>query len=221
MPERVAIAGATGYTGQRLIAQLAEHPGWTSRALVRAGAQTRPIFPLGQDFVVCNLSNAADLAAALKGCSAVIQTIGTTQAQFGPGVSYETVDYGTTVALIAAARQAGARRFLLLSSIGAGQPVGAYLKWKRRTEQALRQSDLDWTIVRPAAIVGPGRRAIQLGSSLFTLLSAVPLAGRLAARLRPIEVTDLARCFIRCLDDPGTIGKVLSGRRLWEVAGGR
>jgi uncharacterized protein YbjT (DUF2867 family) len=221
MTQRVAIAGATGYTGQRLIAQLAERPGWSSRALVRAGAQTRPIFPLGQDFVVCDLSNAADLAAALKGCSAVIQTIGTTQAQFGPGVSYETVDYGTTVALIAAARQAGARRFLLLSSIGAGQPVGAYLTWKRRTEQALRQSDLDWTIVRPAAIVGPGRRAIQLGSSLFTLLSAVPLAGRLAARLRPIEVADLARCFIGCLDDPSTIGKVLSGRRLWSVAGGR
>ena len=75
--------------------------------------------------------------------------------------------------------------------------------------------------MRPAAIVGPGRRAIQLGSSLFTLLSAVPLAGRLAARLRPIEVADLARCFIRCLDDPSTIGKVLSGRRLWSVAGDR
>lgn len=221
MTERVAIAGATGYTGQRLIAQLAGHPTWTSRALVRAGGQSKPVFPLEQDFVVCNLNNPADLAAALKGCAAVIQTIGTTQAQFGPGVSYETVDYGTTVALIEAARSAGTKRFLLLSSTGAGQPVGAYLKWKRRTEQALQQSDLDWTIVRPAAIVGPGRRVMQLASSPFSLLSKVPLAGRLAARLRPIDVEDLARCFIRCLDEPATIRKILEGRRLWSVAGDR
>jgi len=217
MTERVAIAGATGYTGQRLIAQLAGHPEWSSRALVRAGSQAKPIFPLGQDFVVCNLNNPADLAAALGGCAAVIQTIGTTQAQFGPGVSYETVDYGTTVALIEAARIAGARRFLLLSSTGAGQPVGAYLKWKRRTEQALRQSELDWTIVRPAAIAGPGRRLIQLASSPFTALSKLPLAGRIAARLRPIDVADLARCFIRCLEDPTTSRQILEGRRLWEV----
>ncbi len=217
MPGLVAVAGATGYTGQRLIAQLADHPRWRSRALVREGSQGKAIFPLEQDFAVCSLDDVDSLTAALRGCSAVIQTIGTTQSQFKPGVSYETVDYGTTVALLQAAQNAEVRRFLLLSSTGAGQPLGAYLKWKARTEKAVRASGLDWTIVRPAAIVGPGRRAIQAGSLPFALLAKLPLLGRVGARLQAIDVADLARCFIHCLDDQTTIGRTLEGRSLWQL----
>jgi uncharacterized protein YbjT (DUF2867 family) len=217
MTALVAIAGATGYTGQRLIAQLADHPRWRSRALVRAGSQTKAIFPLDQDFAICRLDDVADLTTALRGCSAVIQTIGTTQSQFKPGVSYETVDYGTTVALLQAAANAGVGRFLLLSSTGAGQPLGAYLKWKARTEKAVRESALDWTIVRPAGIVGPGRRAVQAGSLPFALLAKLPLLGRIGARLQAIEVADLARCFINCLDDDTTIKRTLEGRALWTM----
>ncbi len=217
MANVVAVAGATGYTGQRLIAQLADHPRWRSRALVRDGSQSKAIFPLDQDFAVGALDDVASLTSALRGCSAVIQTIGTTQAQFKPGVSYETVDYGTTVALLQAAQNAGVGRFLLLSSTGAGQPLGAYLTWKARTEKAVRESALDWTIVRPAAIVGPGRRGIQVGSLPFALLAKLPLLGGIGARLKAIDVADLARCFISCLDDETTIKRTLEGRSLWAT----
>ena len=216
MMQRVAIAGASGYTGRRLIAQLATNQDWRSRALVRAGSPTKTAFPADQDVAVCQLDNIESLAAALEGCDAIIQTIGTTKAQFAPGVNYETVDYGTTVALLAAAGRANVRRFLLLSSTGAGKPVGAYLRWKQRTEQVVIDSPLDWTILRPAAIVGPDRRALQIGSAPFTLLSQLPLVGDFGARLRAIEVDDLARCFIACLADSSTSKQILEGRSLWQ-----
>ena len=213
----VAVAGATGYTGQRLLAQMSDHPRWRSRALVREGSQHKAVFPLKQDFAICALDDVASLTAALRGCTVVIQTIGTTRAQFKPGVSYGTVDYGTTVALLQAARNAGAKRFLLLSSTGAGRPFGAYLRWKARTEQAVREASLDWTIIRPAAIVGPGRRAIQAGSLPFALLAKLPLLDGVGAQLQAIDVDGLARCFINCLDDDTTIGRILEGRSLWRM----
>lgn len=217
MASLVAVGGATGYTGQRLLAQLATHPHWRSRALVRAGSQSKAVFPLDQEYTLCRLDDASSLAVALRDCQAVMQTIGTTRAQFAPGVNYETVDYGTTVALLQAAQQAGIKRFLLLSSTGAQRPFGAYLQWKARTEQAVRASGLDWTIMRPAAIVGPGRRAIQVGSLPFAALARLPLTAQFGARLQAIDVADLARSFIHCLDDPTTIKATLEGQTLWNT----
>lgn len=218
MVQRVAIAGATGYTGQRLLERLGDHPLWDARALVRPGSAGKLHAAPGQDHALVAPHDVAALATALAGCAAVIQTIGTTRAQFGPGVSYETVDYGTTVALIEAAQAAGVPRFLLLSSAGAGRPLGAYLQWKARTEAAVRASGLQWTILRPAAIVGPGRRLMQLASLPIDLLSRTPRIGRSLLRLRSISADQLAQCFIRCLDAPETSERVLEGATLWQYA---
>ncbi len=218
MVRRVAIAGATGYTGQRLLAELGHQALWDGRALVRPGSEHKLKPAPGQDMAVCSARSVDELLIALKGCAAVIQTIGTTRAQFAPGISYETVDYATTVALVAAAQELGIKRFLLLSSVGAGKPVGPYLQWKARTEQVVRQSGLNWTILRPAAIVGPLRRLMHIGSLPFALLSRLPdPLGAVGYRYRPINVTLLAECFIRCLDDADTIGKILEGRALWNI----
>lgn len=213
----IALAGATGYTGQRIISQAANNPEWQVRALVRQSATSKSHFPLGQAFAICDFADQASVEAALEGCEAVFQTIGTTQAQFNADVSYETVDYGTTIALIKAAQVQGVKRFVLLSSAGAGLPLGSYLRWKAKTEKAVRESGLDWTILRPAAIVGPSRRAIQLASMPFALLSKLPLIGRLGAVMRPVDVNDLALSFFKCLADQTTIGKTLEGRSFWRL----
>ncbi|HEY1012074.1 MAG TPA: NAD(P)H-binding protein [Herpetosiphonaceae bacterium] len=206
---RVAVAGATGYTGRRIMERLADHAGWRGRALVRPESAGRYAAPGGQEARPVDFALVPALIEALRGCDAVIQTIGTTRAQFRPGVSYATVDFGTTQTLLAAASRAGVGRFLLLSSAGAGTPVGAYLRWKDRTERLVRAGALDWTIVRPSAIVGPGRRAMQL-----VLAPLAPLGG-LAPWLRAITADQLAGCFVNCLDDPTTINQTLEGPALW------
>src|SRR5689334_20933441 len=118
MLQYVAVAGANGYTGRRIIEQLLNHPRWRARALVRSQTAASKLPVAQQDCVICALTDVSDLTAALRDCAAVIQTIGTTRAQFAPGISYETVDYATTLSLLAAAEAAGTRRFLLLSSVG-------------------------------------------------------------------------------------------------------
>ena len=215
MLKRVAVAGATGYTGRKILIEVGHQPLWDPLALVRPGSESKlPEVP-ALEFETLALDDVQALTQALKGCAAVIQTIGTTKAQFKPGVSYETVDYGTTVALIHAALAADVPRFLLLSSTGAGFPIGEYLLWKNHTEQVLRQTDLTWTIFRPAAIVGRDRRLIHAASLPFTLLSSIPVIGNTFKWLRPISATTLAETMVASLDDPLTHRRVLEGSMLW------
>src|SRR5262245_14028917 len=107
------VAGATGYTGRVLVGGLEEHPSWQASPHARAAGK----FP---DAVVCDPRDVSALTEGMRGCDAVVQMIGTVRQNFAEG-DYDAIDYGTTVALVDAAKQAGVPRFLLLSSAGAGE----------------------------------------------------------------------------------------------------
>jgi NADH dehydrogenase len=194
------VAGASGYTGQRLVAQLRQHPTWK----VRPHARKAGVY---DDAVVCEPHDVAALAAGMRGCDAVVQLIGTIRKNFAEG-DYEAIDYGTTVALGEAAKQANVPRFLLLSSVGAGSGLGRYLAVKRKTEQWVEASGLEYTIVRPSAIVGPGRVGAKLATSLAWF----------SPKYRYIEVEDLARVFVRALERRDAVkNRILEGRSMWEL----
>lgn len=217
MVQRVAVAGSTGYIGQRILEWVGYQPLWDGRALVRPGSEHKVSYAPGQDMVVCGLDDVQALTVALAGCKAVIQTVGTTRAQFGPGISYETVDYGTTVALIAAAQAAGVQRFILISSAGAGQAVGSYLQWKARTEAVVRASGLHWTILRPSMVVGPYRRLMYVLSLPLVIASKIPGIAAFGLKYRPIHVNAVAQACMNCLDSPQTYGHTLEGETLWNI----
>ncbi len=156
---------------------------------------------------MCDPRDVAKLTEGMRGCDAVVQLIGTVKARFAEG-DYEEIDYGTTVALGEAAKAAGVPRLLLLSSVGAGSPRGKYLAVKRKTEEWVGKSGLEYTIVRPSFIVGTGRRAAQL---LGTLTYPIP-------SLRGIEVHELARVFLRALERRAEVrDQILEGRSLWRL----
>jgi NADH dehydrogenase len=115
-PHQVFIAGATGYTGRVLAPLIAKSVDWRPVAHVRPGSSHADSLPAEIERREVDLADTAALVSALAGCEALVSLIGTTRAQFGPGVSYETVDVGTTRWLVAAARRARVRRFVLLSS---------------------------------------------------------------------------------------------------------
>lgn len=195
------IAGATGYTGRALLEELPKlHSEWTARPHARkAGALP--------DAVVCDPRDVAALTDGMRGCDAVVQLIGTVKARFADG-DYEAIDYGTTVALGQAAKAAGVPRLLLLSSVGAASARGSYLAVKRKTEQWVIDSGLEYTIVRPSMIVGEKRRAMQIFGALLTPIPS----------LRPIEAHQLGRVFIRALEHREAVrNQILEGKSLWHL----
>ncbi|MQY29049.1 NAD(P)H-binding protein [Nocardia aurantia] len=133
----ILVTGATGTIGSELVRQLAER-GERVRALTRnPGTAT---FPDGVEVVGGDYADRDTLAAAMAGAEAAF-LVGV----FGPHANADTD-------LVEAARAAGVRRAVKLSAIGTGDPeLGWIGTWHHTGEQALRDSGLTWTILRPSA----------------------------------------------------------------------
>jgi uncharacterized protein YbjT (DUF2867 family) len=156
---RVVIAGGHGKIAL-LLERLLAGRGDQAVGLVRNPAHAADVQQAGAEPVVCDLeaASAGDVAALLSGADAVVFAAGA-----GPGSGVprkDSVDRGASVLMADAAGQAGVRRFVQVSSMGAGQPPGpdgddvwaAYITAKTAAEDDLRSRDLDWTILRPGAL---------------------------------------------------------------------
>lgn len=202
----VVIAGGHGKIGLRLAALLAGR-GDTVAGLVRDPGQVVDLQTAGATAVVVDLEavDAGTLAPHLSGADAVVFAAGA-----GPGSGAgrkDSVDRAAAVLLADAARIAGVRRYLLVSSAGVDDPPapgtdevwGAYLRAKKAAEEAVTAADLDWTVLRPGGLTDhPGTGKVHL---------APPPVGR-------GEVTrdDTAAALAALLDTPGTAGLVLELR---------
>ena len=110
-----------------------------------------------------------------------------------------------TAAIAAAARDRGIRRFLHVSSLAAREPGLSDYGWsKAESEQVVKASGLDWTIIRPPAIYGPGdREMLELFRMAAKGVVLLPPGGRLSL----IEVADLARLMLDLIPAPESFGR--------------
>jgi uncharacterized protein YbjT (DUF2867 family) len=200
----VLIAGGHGKVALGLLRRLAQR-GDSGRGLIRNPDQAADLERAGAEPVLADLET-DDITGAVAGADAVVFAAGA-----GPGSGPErkrTVDLGGAVKLIDAARANGVRRYLMISSMGAGEPAAGseqmrpYLEAKAEADAALVASGLDYTIVRP------GMLSDEPGSGL---VEAAPRLGRRGS----IPRDDIAATLLACLDTETTIGKtfeLLSGQ---------
>lgn len=215
MLKQVFIAGATGYTGRVLVPLIAQSSEWHPLAHVRPGSRQAAVLPAEIERREVTLDDTAALISAMAGCEAAVSLIGTTRAQFGPGVSYETVDIGTTQQLVTAAKLAKVKRFVLLSSVGASENGVAYLRAKAAAEKIVMASELDWIILRPSAIVGPGRQLPRVLTPLAMVLRYVPGLQQMFDNYRPVHVDVLARAIFAAVKQAPTAGEIWQGKTIW------
>jgi uncharacterized protein YbjT (DUF2867 family) len=202
-PRRLFIAGSGGATG-RLVVALAEKRGIPFLAHLRP----KPGRVAGPGQALFELSERPTLLAALRGCSTVLQLIGTMRQRFASGDSYERSDVGTTRALVDAAREAGVDHLVLLSSVGAGRPLGAYLRAKAAAEALVLASGIPWTVFRPSAFLGEERRPPP---GMLTLTRALHLR-----RWEPIPLLRLAEGLVRSAVERAPLETVLEGEALFS-----
>ncbi|MEE4185519.1 MAG: SDR family oxidoreductase [Gammaproteobacteria bacterium] len=155
------VAGATGGTGRALVRNLREQ-GYQVRALVRDADGARQVLGDAVDIRQGDVRELDTLLPAMAGVDYVISAIGASQSD--PENGPEAVDYGGVKNLTEAARRSGVRQFVLVSSAGATQEdhylnkmFNNILRWKFKGEEALRNSGLTYTVVRPGGLVNiPG-----------------------------------------------------------------
>ena len=197
---KVLVAGAHGQTARQLVRMLVEN-GHEVRGMVRKEEQMSDVESDGAEPVLVDLEEEeADggVGEAAEGCDAIIFAAGA-----GPGSGEErkeTMDYGGAVKLIEAAEKRGARRYLMLSAMGARDPESGpegmqpYLSAKARADQRLQESDLDYTIIRPGSLTdAEGTGEIDAAESL--------------GRRGEISREDTARTFAAALEAENTYGK--------------
>jgi uncharacterized protein YbjT (DUF2867 family) len=190
----LAITGGTGFVGRHLL-RLALESGYDVRALTRGWK------PPEDDIAWIDgaLDRPDSLFKLATGADAVIHVAGLIN---GPKAAFEAVNVTGTAAMIDAARKAGVRRFIHISSLAAREPqLSDYGRSKARSERLVAASGLDWTIIRPPVIYGPGDRETL---ELFKLARRgfVPLPPTGAVSL--IHVEDLCRLILTVIDEPDT-----------------
>ena len=192
----LVIAGGHGKIGLRLGRLLAER-GDRARGLIRNPEHEDELTEAGVEPVVCDLEDGAcNPVAAIEGADAVVFAAG---AGSGSGADRKwTLDYAGAAKLIVAARARAIRRYVIVSAMGAASPpagdevFAVYLRAKARADEELRQSRLDWTVVRPGGLTDePGTGRIQAAERL-------PRGS--------ISRDDVAATLLAVLDEPGTIG---------------
>ncbi|TQF12415.1 SDR family oxidoreductase [Myxococcus llanfairpwllgwyngyllgogerychwyrndrobwllllantysiliogogogochensis] len=201
------VAGATGATGRNVVKQALARDVPLIAHVRPKSADTEPARSWPRKAVV-ELASGEPLAEAMKGSTTVLQLIGTMRKRFASGDTYESSDIGTTRQLVEAAKRAGVDHLVLLSSVGAGRPVGAYLKAKAEAERLVRESGIPWTVVRPPAFEGEYHRP----PALLRTLSKLPLLGG----LRPIHLDQLAAVLLHVAQKRAPLNTVLEGDSLWQ-----
>ena len=204
---RIAIVGGHGKIARLLIPLLVD-AGHQPVALVRNPDYSPELEALGAEVGILDIEqDGADaFAEAFTGADAVVFAAGG-----GPDGNIErkrTVDLGGSLKSIEGARTAGITRFVQISAIAVDEPIGsdrgdvwtAYVEAKRDADIALRDSDLDWTIIRPGGLTD------DEPTGLVELAEKVERA--------QIPRADVAAVIVAALDEPATIN------RQWELVSG-
>lgn len=157
----VALTGGTGFIGKAIIRRLLQ-AGVRVRALVRPASLASSFQAEGLSWIRGELGDAESLRLLVEGASAVIHCAGSVRG--GCFADFVPANVAGVEKVVRAARAStGARRFLLISSLAAREPgLSDYAASKRRGEEALRAAagDIQWTILRPPAVYGPGDREL-------------------------------------------------------------
>ena len=194
----LAITGGTGFVGGHLL-NAARTTGYEVRALTRGWRPPEP----GITWIEGALDRPDSLAALVEGADVVIHIAGLINAPDRAG--FEAVNVGGTAAVVDAARAAGLRRFIHISSLAAREPELSDYGWsKARSERVVAASGLDWTVLRPPAIYGPGdRETFELFKMAKRGFVALPPKGRFSV----IHVDDLCRLILILTDAAETAGE--------------
>lgn len=150
---KIGLTGASGFVGQALIRVLRD-AGHEVKALQNRVPISQHV---GVDIIKGGLSEDAALASLVQGCDTVIHCAALVAARSND--QFFDINTKATSKLVEASRDAGVKRFLLVSSLAAREPnLSAYAKSKYEAEQVLRAhaGEMRWDALRPTAVYGPG-----------------------------------------------------------------
>ena len=227
---KVALFGGTGFVGSYIVDELVsrEHQ---PRLMVRPGSEGKVPKPEYCETVSGDIHDDYAIRETLYDCDAAIYLIAVIREFPKEGITNELLQFRGAQRVANIALEVGVKRFLLMSALGTNCGPGAskYFKAKHLAEQAVKNTELSWTILRPSSIFGDPR---GFGRPEFCtmlkkdMLNLIPFPGFLpfpvpafftglnpfnagSFSLSMIHAADVATLFANVLEDDTAIGKTL------------
>lgn len=205
---RVAVVGATGYIGTRLVPRLAA-AGYQVRCLVRTPKKLRDR-PWRNDPAIevmqCDLADPARLAEQLAGCEAAYYLVHAMQG----GADFAERDRELAAAFAGAAGTAGVSRIIYLGGLGdETDDLSAHLLSRREVERVLASGPAQVTTLRAAMIIGSGSASFELLRYLTERLPVMITPRWVRTISQPIAIRNVLHYLVQCLAVPDTTGRVL------------
>ena len=203
---RVLLTGANGFLGRevlhRLLAGGSEVVAVSRRP--RREAISRGVIQVAADIT------GGEWHRWCEQCTAAIHLAGAIRESPRAHDALDRVNRVGTESVVAACRANGIRRLVYVSALGARRDAAtAYLRSKWQAEEAVRRSGLDWTIVRPSLLFGPGDRFSGTLARMLRRLPVFPVFGSGAYVLQPIAVAEVAAALVAALDIGACTGEVV------------
>ena len=205
----VAVTGATGYIGGRLVGRLLRQ-GYRVRCLVRSRRKllARPFASdPGVEVVQCDLDDQRETEEALRGCGAAYFLV---HSMLAAGRSYASIDQRIARTFARAASAANIERIVYLGGLGeTGADLSEHLASRRNVESELASGSVPVTVLRAAMIIGAGSASFEVLRYLVERLPVMITPRWVSTRCQPIGVRDVLSYLTACLEQPATIGQTI------------
>ncbi len=203
----ILITGATGYVGSAMLPHIVA-TGEPVRALVRDAKGAAKVKAAGAEAAIGSVSDPASLDLAMQGVTTVIHLVAVNKNKGSQ--TMESINHQGTVNVVAAAKKAGVTRFIHMSgcNLHSNMPQ-EFAKTKGLGADAVKASGIPYTIIGPSVIFGAGDEFVNNLADLFKLwfYPVAPVVGNGKTRFAPVWKEDVARVFVKCLQDPQTINQ--------------
>lgn len=222
--KQVLVTGATGQTGSIVYQKLKQDPNFEVRGFARSPEKVRELFGSTQEFYFGDIKDRKSLEPALEGCQGLViltsaspKMVAPPQPGERPQFEYESdgtpeiVDYQGQKNQIDAAIALGVKHIVLVGSMGGtneNHPLnqmgnGKILIWKRKAEEYLVNSGVNYTIIRAGGLLNQrgGARKLIVGDSdelLNNPPDGIPTS---------IPRADVAATVVRALQEPSAVNK--------------
>jgi uncharacterized protein YbjT (DUF2867 family) len=203
---KVLVTGGTGFVGPKIVHAL-RGVDKEVRALVRRPERARTLGSWGCELIQGDMNDAASLRRAVDGCDAVVHLVAIIT---GKPEEFERIMEQGTRDLVAAAREAGVGRFVLMSALGTDEEskdLVPYYHAKWEMEQAVKESGLDHVIFRPSFVFGRDGGILPLFLRQVRWSPVTPVVGPGTNRLQPIWIEDVAAYFPRGVEAPEAVNR--------------
>ena len=203
---KIVIVGGTGFVGRTLVHMLVS-AGHRVDVLSRNRERQREllIYPAVR-VISTDVYDPKALARAFRGADAVVNLVGILNEFGNSGRGFEKAHVSLTRTIVDACGEAGVSRLIQMSALNAGAGQSHYLRTRGQAEDVVKQSSLDWTLIRPSVIFGPGDGLFMRFAALLRIAPVLPLA-RASTRFAPVWVGDVACAIVSALNRSESVGR--------------